>query len=449
MLWGISLALPGFLPDTHGHALPGVYVLLLGLPFGWMVMGFAAYANLFFLRAAWLMLRGRQPRASIVAMLVLAATVPLFRGVMRDEGSGAILPTASWGWGAVLWGAALVLLATAAAVHAGRIRACGLRLLAGAGLVLLAALFGLHAWQWSRANLQERSLYLSPGLAFTLAPRCGVGLVPVSAPLLPPGSAVVLDIDPELAKPTGRRPELVLPMRLRQVRPGDAWRVLEDDPSMALTVQQRVPLGPEVPVVQARATADGAVLRLLASAQGRVLYEQPLRRLTTLSGRSVYCPMLTSPGHDGALRQGPDTELLKAIGTPRGSAPARLKEEVASMPCPVGTQDLDGIEGLREWDGRQVLLPASIRSRASFCSESYIALAYLGQQTTAPDRELSPVVTVFDRHSLRLLAWFNDRQTCRQGRCPEAPPGTATGVRIGDRQSAVITRSGEFVAQRL
>jgi hypothetical protein len=409
-LWVVSLALPGFLVDTRSQPLIGWHVLLMGLPFGWMVLGFAAYANLFFARAAYLMLQGRAPGASVLAMLGLAATLPLFRGVMRDEGSGTILPVASWGWGAALWLVALLLLAAAAAQRAGRLSTAGVRALLGTTLAALILLGGLQALQWSRANVQERNLYLSGGLAFTLAPRCGVPVTRVDRSLLPAGSGIVLDIDPELAKPSGPRPALGLPELLRSATPGQVWVTMEPPAPGYIGVRQRLPAGPERPVVQARATPDGAVLRLLAGANGPVLYEQPLRMIKTLSGQTTYCPLPSGPGPEGALKISPATELLKALGPPPVNARARLQDEVALTPCNVGTQDLDGIEGLRQWDGREVILQESVRTRAGFCSASYIALVYLSQPTAGNDSDLSPAVQVFDRRTLQPLAMFNDRR---------------------------------------
>lgn len=447
-LWCVSLLLPGFRVETQAASVPGIYVLLLGLAFGWMVMGFAVYANLFFLRAAWVMHKGRLPDGSVVLMLLLAATLPLFRGPLRDEGSSAIAPVSSWGWGAVLWVIALLLMAAAALLRAGLIGPRPLRVLIGALVAATVALASVNAVQWARAGEQERSLYLSPGLAFTLEPSCGVPLARVKGRLLPPGGAVVLDVDPALNELSARRPELPLPLTLRSLKAGQAWVLWENGAAHVGQIAQRMPLGPETAVVQARATPDGAVLKLLAGAQGPVLYEQPLRLHTLRSGQVTYCPASTF-GYGGELHVGPDLELQRAIEPPRRQAEVRLRDEVAETSCPVGTQDLDGIDGLREWDGRQVLLPTSIRTRVSLCSSSYIALVYLSQHGDAPDRGLSPVVSVFDRRSLEPLATFNDRQVCRRASCPEVPPGTVTGVRIGDRESSVQTRFGEFAAQRL
>jgi len=447
-LWLVSLVLPGFLVDTRSQPLLGFHVLLMGLPFGWMVLGFAVYANLFFARAAYLMLQGRQLGVSVVAMLGLAATLPFFRGVMRDEGSGTLLPVASWGWGTALWLVALLLLAAAAALRAERLSTAGVRALLGSTLVALLLLGGLQGLQWSRANAQERSLYLSGGLAFTLAPRCGLPVTQVDRSLLPAGSAVVLDIDPELAKPSGPRPWLSLPEVLRSATPGQAWVTMEPPEPGYIGVRLRLPAAPERPVVQARATPDGAVLSLQAGAGGPVLYEQPLRILKTLSGQTTYCPLPSGPGPEGALKISPDTELLKALGPPLAHVRARLQDEVARTPCNLGTQDVDGIAGLREWDGREVILQESVRTRAGFCSASYIALVYLSQPTAGNDTDLSPAVQVFDRRTLRPLAVFNDRRTCMQARCPEAAAGTAQGVRIGDADVVVETRVGEAMAKR-
>jgi hypothetical protein len=135
-LWLVSLALPGFIVQGRTEVWNGGNILWLGLLFGWAVLGFAVYANLFFVPVAIRLFLGKRPTIAVGLMLVLAATLPFFRGVIADEGSGAVLPVVSWGWGAVLWIVAIVLLALAAAVRAGRAAATTARDLA----ILLAAL---------------------------------------------------------------------------------------------------------------------------------------------------------------------------------------------------------------------------------------------------------------------------------------------------------------------
>jgi hypothetical protein len=164
VLWLASLALPAFMVDSRAESMLGGVVLLTGLLFGW-----SAYANIFFAVAAMTLLSGGRPRRSVLAMLAFGATLPIFKGVIRDEGSGTILPVVSWGWGAVIWILALLLLATAAAIRARLVSLAVARTLVGLMLVSFAAIVSLHFYQRAAANFQERSLYLSSGLAFTRA----------------------------------------------------------------------------------------------------------------------------------------------------------------------------------------------------------------------------------------------------------------------------------------
>ncbi|MFB9242403.1 hypothetical protein IV454_16170 [Massilia antarctica] len=449
-LWLVSLALPGFMVDSRAEPLFGGMILLLGPLFGWAVGGWAVYANIFFLVAAVALFLGRRPRGSVLTMLALAATLPLFEGVIRDEGSGTILPVVGWGWGAVLWIFSLIVLTTAAATRTQLLSLLGASVVLGLLLVSLVATAGFHLNQRSAANSQERSLYLSGGMAFTRVPPCDLPLTSVDAPLLPSNAIVALDVDPELVNAAGSTPYLWLPKLPNYQNSDSAWVTFSDPVVSSGEVMVRVAISPDRPVLQARKTQQGAVLRLLSRPSGPVLYEQKLKVTSTLGGTRLYCPMSTRSFT--GLRVGYDTNVLRAVGQEEYGAPRREKlvEEDARIPCNLSAEDKDGTEGLRDWDGRQVILqPESVRSRPGFCSDTYIVLTYISDHSAGGLKDLSPIAQVFDRKTLRPLAAFNDRRVCPTVHCEEAPRVTARGVRVSDAQIIIETTSGDLVATRL
>ncbi|NHZ94802.1 hypothetical protein [Massilia sp. CCM 8734] len=451
-LWLLSLALPGFMVETRAEPLFGGTILQFGLLYGWAVGGWSAYANIFFLVAAAALFSGRQPRGSVFAMLALAATLPLFKGVIpiRDGISGTILPVVSWGWGALFWIFSLILLAAAAATRAQRLSRPGAKVVLGLLLASLVVMAGFHLNQRSAANSQERSLYLSWGMAFTRVPPCGLPLTSVDAPFLPGDAIVALDIDPDLVNPASGMPYLWLPKLPNYQESDSAWITFGDPVVSSSEVMVRVAVSADRPVLQARKTEQGAVLRLLSRPSGSVLYEQELKITFTLGGRPLYCPMSTQ--NLTGLRTGYDTNILRAVGHDQAIAPRRetLVEEAARTPCSLSVEDKDGMKGLRDWDGREVILqPESVRTRPGFCSDTYIVLTYVSDHSGGGMTDLSPVAQVFDRKTLRPLAAFNDGRPCPGARCDEVPRETARGVRVSDTQIIVETTSGDLVAKRL
>lgn len=101
--WLISLLLPGFSLGPDRDIWLGGQILFAGLLFGWGFGGWAVYANIFFVIAVVRLLMGKVPMKSALGAVLLAATVPLFKGVPRDEGTGIMLTVQSWGAGAALW----------------------------------------------------------------------------------------------------------------------------------------------------------------------------------------------------------------------------------------------------------------------------------------------------------------------------------------------------------
>jgi hypothetical protein len=451
--WLLSLGLPGFIVDTQAEPWFGIQILLAGLIFGWATHGWAVYANLIFVSVAVLLLLGRQPWRLVLAMLVLAATLPLFKGVARGE--GPTLPVASWGWGAVAWVISLVLLAIAAAVRARRLAQRAVTIIFGLLLASVAGIGCLHFYQRGAANDQERSLYLRAGMAFMREPLCGVPLTAVTSPLLPRDSVVAFDVAPELVGASGDAPYLWLPTLSTYQEKDFAWTTLRNPLASISEVKVRIPTDLERPVLQARKSEQGAVLRLLLHPSGPILYEQRLKEVTSVAGTRRYCPMST-PGFSG-LRFGYDTHVLRALGqdalSPRQESQApnrvRLEEEVAQTPCSLGTDERDGVGGLRDWDGRQVIIkPDSLRSSVGLCSASYIALVKSSEHSDAGIKLVHTLVQLFDRKTLHPLTMFAARQPCPEGRCPESVREIAIGIRISDAEVVVETRTGEFSARR-
>lgn len=449
VLWLVSLALPGFIVESRTESWHGWQILLLGLPFGWMVFGFAVYANLFFVPIAIQLLQGKSTRVSVVFMVILAATLPFFRGVVQDEGSGAVLPVVSWGWGAVLWIAAIVLLAAAAAVRAGFISRASVRpvtvVLAGSfvGLVVL------HIYQWASANEQERELYIPLGVAFTKAEFCGVSFNWPAGPLLASDSLVELDIDPEL-RSSGAY--IILPTLQRYREGAFDWTRYGSSPGGGADVSVRSPAHGEVPTLQVKKTAEGAVIRLLEKDSAKVLYEQRLRARPRKDGYVIFCPYSRSAWQ--GLARGYDTAVARALGQEgkwaREAPRPSLLPESALETCDIGSVDIDGIKGLRAWDGREIILGNELhRTYRGFCSENYIALANL-ISVPASVEDLRAEVVVYDRKTLAPLAMFYG-PSCpidMHHLCKTGPRETITGVRIADDVAVVVTTSGELFGKR-
>ena len=451
-LWLISLALPGFMADNNGHDLLfGGIILLFGLLFGWYVGGWAAYANIFFVIAALRLHSGRQPITSVFAMLALGATLPLFKGVVLDEGSGAIGPVVSWGWGAGIWLSSLVLLATAAAIRARRLPPIGAKVVMAALLAGFVAVGALHFQQRAAANLQERAFYLSGGMAYTRAPLCGIPLTAVDAALLPPDAIVTRDMDPALAD--AEKDGLSLPL-LPNYQEGDfAWIKVGN-----WDAKVRVATDLNRPVFQVRKTERGAVVRLLGSPSGPVLYEQESKVMHTPKGdRRYYCPMPDSSpvGYGKNLRRALGQESVSQRPFQR----KKLVDEIARTPCGLGAagkkdgqgfKNWYGEKGLTDWDGRQVIVISNfLRSQAGFCSDSYIVLTHIREIPATGTKEFIPIARVFDRKTLQPVAIYGAGRQCPPSvKCPEVPSEFATGVRISDSGPVIETTAGDLAAPK-
>ena len=453
--WIGSLALPGFVVDSRAGSMQGSQILVSGLLFGWANIGWAAYANLFFLYVAFQLLRGRQPKATVVAMLLLAATLPFFSGIQRDEGTSVVLPIVSWGWGAVLWTISLIVVASAAAVRTGVIAGASIKLL-GVGIIgILAALIYVHQRQWQAANMQEREMYLPAGVAFTNGTFSHLPFVWPDGPVVPSDAVFSLDVEPDLfSAKKDDRPRLELP-KLPALRLGGFdWYTLEDPYLSQVHVKVRKVASAATKVIQfeAKRTKEGAVIRINDADSKTALYEQRFGTIWRKEWQTQFFPTATNGWWEG-LAIGYDRAINRALGLyDKRELKARvaLHPEVAHTACNIGSENVDGIDGLRVWDGRHAMVNIAFQKvRVGFCSESYIGLVYVNEhlQSNPSAQNVRFFVTVFDRETLMPTASFVEHVKC-PAQCKDTSPLNVSGVRISDEAVVIETTQETITAER-
>ncbi len=449
VFWLVSLALPGFIVATRTEAYTsGLECLFLGTLFGWAVNGWAVYANFFFLAATLKLASNKTPVVSVSLMLLLAATLPFFRGVIQNEGSGTILPVVSWGWGAILWLTSLMLLAMAAAVHAKSLSRPHVKVIGSAIIVVLIAIGLVHLQQTRSANLQEKDMFLSKGMAFTTAEFCGVPFVWPNEALVPAGELIKLDLEPKYRKSDSSTPFFWAPSFIRYEDGGFDWVSYPHVNQTTTGITVRTPVNLKKYVLQLQSTDEGAVIKLRNEATNSTVYEQRLKIRRGKWNAPEFCPIAS-----GAM--GYTNAILRAVGqgTPDRHPKEVLRNETARVPCSLGTTPIAGTQGretLFSWDGRVVnMQPESMRNRLGFCSESYIGLIYVFENSAAVNAGLSPVVMLYERKTLRPIANFNDGLPCSGIRCGEAPKEILLGFRIEEGSAIVETTRGELVSKRL
>ena len=180
ILWLLSLPLPAFYIDEENSLWLGIFVLLVGLPLGWLgagLAGLAVYANIFYYYAFRKLSTNKTPRISIVLMLLFASLSVFLRVVLVSE-RPSYAPVFAWGWGAILWAMSLVALACAAWLPE---RFKSRRYMQPATLALLAlfaavssSLFILKYIQYRHANDDERRRYLPDFAVFSVARFSGL-----------------------------------------------------------------------------------------------------------------------------------------------------------------------------------------------------------------------------------------------------------------------------------
>jgi|GEM_PF-3528562 len=431
--WFLSLTLPGFAVSSAGDSdtlWPGYMILPVGLLFGWVNMGWAVYANLLFFLILILVQNGKAAGKPIFFMLLLVATLPFLSGI--PSGSS---PLTAWGWGALIWLTSLFLAIAASGLQQQwfTVRQIGYILTGIAGIYVLVAT--LHMYQWAQANIQEREIYLSNGLAFTVVPLCGIPLSWPEDSLIGADEILELDIDPSLDNI--RLPEF------ERWRSGEFEWVMYNfthEGRAKVMIRYQAPLYPPRFSLQAKATEQGALIRLVQKDTGGILHEQKLRKRRLFHDRYYheYCPAGWPKN-----RKGYEQALLRALGRQTDklsnglSSQTQLQAETALESCDLGEQDIGDIKGLRMWDGREVVLPPSFHMHRGFCSKTYIAAATVGNHPELLDR-----VYIFDRGTLQPLAEFKIDDTCSKS-CTDI-----TGIQISDDNVTVKTTLNDTQAKR-
>ncbi len=443
VVWLISLCLPGFSITSKTDTYYGALILVLGLLFGWMALGLAAYANLFFLQVLSTLNNGKQPKASVIFMLIFAATLPFFPGPIVSEASGATIPVTSWGWGAVLWVVSLAFMAIAAAIKNQwmSVKFAKYCVIVVFGCVL--SIVAIRDFQLSVASEQDRETYLTNDMAFTVAPLCEVSLNWPEKPLLSPDEVIVTDIDPALKPVNEDKPYLNLPQLPNYSERGFDWITYKGDCNGCL-IKVRYPQSANHPILQAKATQEGAIIRLLDKDASTVLYEQRLQT-KIWHKRPVYCPRPS-----GYTEKGYDTAILKAIGHEKTklSDKPMLETEKTEFRCDMGKANIDGIDGLREWDGRHVILAdMGNHSHPSFCSEHYIIQANVEMCEPVGEKNMRAYLAAYDRKTFRPLARFSSAEVCSKS--TEIPSDTIKSIQISQDQSTVETTLGKVTTKRI
>lgn len=449
LLWLLSLGLPGFYASGEDRVWLGLTIVLMGIPFGWMaesIGGYAVYANLFYVYVLVQTGRGKAVKLSVIAMLGLASlTVGFDRFMVSALPSYATVW--SWGWGAVLWGMALLLLACAAWLpeEAGR-RKVVVRMAGGVGLAVIAGLAGLKAWQYRAANADERERYLPPLSAFSVAPFSGL---PYRLP--PPlaiGKETVFALQGVLDGQLHLSPDgAAAGYRIRQLPRsfqygGFFWQYLAALPGFKLYLLQAERAADYRYGLVSR--ADHAEHVLTDARSGEMLWQAPVR----MDGASGIYPDYDMDAWFNREEQG-------------GAESALLPAQDFDESCPHAPFDApDGIGNAIRWQGRILNMvndegygnSFAADYPLAFCSPHYALL--IGHPVHAHG-ELRVQAMLFERASLRFLGEFQSfagrgsadpatveqyRRLTDEGR--QAPSVDWAHIRL-DRQSVAPRRGGQ------
>jgi hypothetical protein len=430
VLWLVSLLAPVFMVYDGGNfgsevTYWGAGVLLFGPLFGWASGGWAAYANVLFL---WLLVRDDQGEGEALvalAMLALLMTLPAFRGTPGGPtwGEHAV---ASWGWGAIVWAAAICTMAFSRLLRYGwlSLQVTG-ALLVALGLSGLCAV-GYGLYQRAVAGNLERQLFLPWTAAFTVEPLCRVDVTTVSQPLVAPQQGVRLELDPALGGTEQWVPDIGLPA-LRRLQVGQsAWQ----SRALPLGWAGHSMLVSEVPpqdsmVLAVRRTDEGARIQI-SNPAGQVVYQQRLVRQASGHG---YCPAQRALALGTRSGVAPQLELALRQAEPASWLGREFMDEMLLPVCPLGElRQMDGFS-VRNWDGRNVVLDDSAsRKDLGFCSASYAALVSVQLATSPPGLIYS--VAVFERTQLQPIRRVVSRRACSEADCVAKALASLSGVRV-------------------
>jgi hypothetical protein len=297
-LWAMSLALIGLVLYAEQEQLRGIEILATG----WLsplAGNFAWYANPLFLWSICCLLRGRPALGPTVLAVLLSLDTLRFSRYPLDEGGGATL-VYGYGWGAVLWLAALGVLASATGTHqietrlaAGSVKGSGEWLRpTGFGWCFLVFVAAAYLATHDRNHANTAELERLSGLAFKRYPVCGVEDPVVAQPLK--NFAGTLEVTlPEASRLSGSspfdRPTALLTWGVPVVRvagrdysfaPGGASKVLTSVPATS---------PPAATLAVTLSEVDGSRMigaTLIDESAKRTVFDQSWRMM--MGGR--YCP---------------------------------------------------------------------------------------------------------------------------------------------------------------
>lgn len=436
--WLASFALPGV--AFENESIPG-FLLLLSIPIAWWIDGWAVYANIFFLWIAKELAAGRRPAFSVVAMLLLAATAPWCIGHRDLLNSSHIDPIVGWGWGAIVWGFSLLVLSATALARLGIGEKNAWVLVALFASVAPISLY-VRNTQWHAANEQERKTYLRWTVAFTRVELCGIRLTQAVEIPNRDGVLAALDMDPKLQASGYAHPRVHLPDFAVFRESGYDW---VDYSNAGFPGDFRV--ASEIlhsrPLLEARKTGSGAVLRLTDGATNKIVYEQVLREVKR-EQRTDYCPSqnrqienVMSPGYDGVI----SGILGKQLQAKKDDSV--ISKELSRTRC-----DLEQLQISDGWlfgllDGRRIRVAKNLLDYASFCSDSYVGLANSRLSEEGAQKIQITSVYVLDRKSLKPLATFSERTLCKEY-CFPLLRNKFKGLQFQDQKPILETTEGDI-----
>ncbi|MDX2219087.1 MAG: hypothetical protein SF172_08700 [Burkholderiales bacterium] len=300
----LSLALPAFLLEFSAESWPGISVLFVGTLVGWMANGFAVYANYLLLLTLLMVWRGRGAWIAAMFMLALTGTVVFFDRVPSGQGGSQML--LSWGWGAVVWLAAIWCAWIAALLALGEKARFYALLNATFGVAALMFLVYTRADTFRDANVQERESTHSPWMAWSYVPVCSIPLTWPVVPVAQRDEVLTLDIERDLTTVDHWHARVKLPPFQEYERDGFRWTAKTRSGQTPVVVGKAPAQGTRL-TLSVKQAGRGAQIALLENATGKKLYSQPLSFARVFPWRDQPCPQfqvdpaLEVPGVRAAL----------------------------------------------------------------------------------------------------------------------------------------------------
>lgn len=409
ILWATSLILPGFMVGQHSEPMSGISILLLGLFFGWLTMGWAVYANLFFIYAAIRLLANKVPSISLIIMAILSLTIIGFKGIPRDEGTGVILPVVGWGWGVVLWYMSQVILCLSALVRANKIQNKTVYASFAFLFLFLISILTMRYTQWSSFNTQERELFLPYGMAYSKMQACGTSFTWIDKPIVPANSVIRLNIEDSLFK---NPPGIKLPKLNNLLENGFVWRWYDMpyQSKIDFAVIEPHPMKPDF-ILTAIRTDKGAKIYVTNTNTGEIIYTQNLKEPKSWPGRGKYfCPYSTS-SYWSNLDKGYDTAIYNALTYPKNYSRLPVHKDDLIEKCDIQKSSTIREKDIYEWDGNILKIGYNQLYYSGLCSNNYAARVTISGPEDNSWHE--PIVWLHDRKTKKPIALFNSHRACR------------------------------------